>query len=128
MSKRDVVFSLCDYAQKFIREYQNPKFSQKVIDAIVVDFINYYSEVHCRIELAMYTCDLRYKEKMCKKKITSLPKEDIFSSLILYEKSGIIESVNRHSHRNECEGHAKGDNEEAVKLLEVFIEGFCGKA
>ena len=66
MTSGEVVFSISDYAQEFIRKYKNPKLDQKVIDAIVVDFINYFAGMHCGMDLAMYTSDLRDGKKMSK--------------------------------------------------------------
>ena len=127
MTSGEVVFSISDYAQEFIRKYKNPKLDQKVIDAIVVDFINYFAGMHCGMDLAMYTSDLRDGKKMSEKG-TVLQKEVILPTLNFrkeeYDKSGIIESVNRNSHMNECGGKAKADNAEAVKLIEEIIKGY----
>lgn len=127
MTSREVVFSISDYAHEFIRKYKNPKLDQKVIDAIVVDFINYFAGLHCGIDLAMYTIDLRDGKKMSEEG-TVLQKDVILPTLIFrkeeYDKSGIIESVNRNSHMNECGGKAKADNAEAVKLIDEFIKGY----
>lgn len=127
MTSGQVVFSLCDYAQEFIREYKNPKLDQKVIDAIVVDFINYFAGMHCGMDLALYTEDLRNGKKM-NKEGTVLQKDIILPTLNFrkdeYDEFGIIESVNRSEHMNECGGNAKADNEEAVKLIEEFIKGY----
>ena len=127
MTSGEVVFSLSDYAQEFIREYKNPKLDQKVIDAIVVDFVNYFAGMHCGIDLAMYTSDLRDGKKMSEEG-TVLQKEVILPTLNFrkdeYDKSGIIESVNRNSHMNECGGKAEADNAEVVKLIEEFIKGY----
>ena len=128
LTKRDVAFSLCDYAQSFIRDYDNPNLDQEVIDAIVVDFINFYAYNQCLIELAMYTMDLRGKERMCKKKISLSEKEELSYSLNHqkeeYVKLGVFQSVNRNRHMNECNG-AKGDEREAICLLDAFIKGYC---
>ncbi len=127
MTRGEVVFSISDYAQKFIREYKNPELEQKVIDAIVVDFINYYAAIHCGMDLAMYTCDLRDGKKMSEEG-TVLQKEVILPTLNsckeVYDRSGIIKSVNRNSHMNECGGKAKADNVEVVKLIDEFIKGY----
>ena len=127
MTSGEVVFSLSDYAQEFIREYKNPKLDQKVIDAIVVDFVNYFAGMHCGMDLAMYTSDLRDGKKMSEEG-TVLQKEVILPTLNFrkdeYDKSGIIESVNRNSHMNECGGKAEADNAEVVKLIEEFIKGY----
>ncbi len=127
MTSGEVVFSISDYAKEFIRKYKNPKLDQKVIDAIVVDFINYFAGMHCGMDLAMYTSDLRDGKKMSKEG-TVLQKEVILPTLNFrkeeYDNSGIIESVNRNSHMNECGGNAEADNAEAVKLIEEFIKGY----
>lgn len=127
MTSGEVVFSISDYAQEFIRKYKNPKLDQKVIDAIVVDFINYFAVMQCGMDLAMYTSDLRDGKKMSKEG-TVLQKEVILPALNFhkeeYDKSGIIESVNRNRHMNECGGNAEADNAEAVKLIEEFIKGY----
>lgn len=127
MTSGQVVFSLCDYAQEFIREYKNPKLDQNVIDAIVVDFINFYAGMHCGMDLALYTGDLRNGKKMNREGII-LQKEIILPTLNFrkeeYDKSGIIESVNRNDHMNECGGKAEADNAEAVKLIEEFIKSY----
>lgn len=127
MTNGEVIYSICDYAQEFIREYKNPKIDQKAIDAIVVDFINYYAGMRCGINLEMYTCDLRDGVKMSKIG-TFLEKEFIYAGLKLclekYDRYGIIKSVNRNSHMNECGGKAKVDNVEAVKLIDEFIRGY----
>ena len=80
MTSGEVVFSISDYAQEFIREYKNPKLDQKVIDAIVVDFINYFAGMHCGMDLTMYTCDLRDGKKMSEEG-TVLQKEVILPTL-----------------------------------------------
>ena len=127
MTSREVVFSISDYAQEFIRKYKNPKLDQKVIDAIVVDFINYFAGMHCGMDLAMYTCDLRNGKKMSEEG-TVLQKENILPALNfrkeMYDKSGIIKSVNRNRHMNECSGNATADNAEVVKLIDEFIKGY----
>ena len=127
MTSGEVVFSISDYAQEFIREYKNPKLDQKVIDAIVVDFINYFAGMHCGIDLTMYTSNLRDGKKMSEEG-TVLQKNVILPTLTFrkeeYDKFGIIESVNRNSHMNECGGKAKADNAEAVKLIDEFIKGY----
>lgn len=127
MTSGEVVFSLSDYAQEFIRKYKNPKLDQKVIDAIVVDFVNYFAGMHCGMDLAMHTSDLRDGKKMSEKG-TVLQKEVILPTLNFrkdeYDKSGIIESVNRNCHMNKCGGKAEADNAEAVKLIEGFIKGY----
>ena len=93
----------------------------------MVDYINYFAATHCCIDLAMYTRDLRDGKKMSKEG-TVLQKDVILPTLNFrkdeYNKSGIIESVNRNCHMNECNGKAEGDNAEAVKLIEAFIEGY----
>ena len=75
----------------------------------------------------MYTCDLRDGQKMSKEG-TVLQKEVILPALNFrkeeYDRAGIIESVNRNSHMNECGGKAKADNAEAVKLIDEFIKGY----
>ena len=127
MTSGEVVLSISNYAQEFIQEYKNPKLDQKVIDAVVVDFINYFAGMHCGIDLALYTSDLRDGKKRSEEG-TVLQKDVILPTLIFrkeeYDKSGIIESVNRNSHMNECDGKAKADNAEAVKLIDEFIKGY----
>lgn len=127
MKSRDVVFSICDYAKDFVRKYKNPNLDQKVIDAIVVDFINYFAAMQCGIDLAMYTCDLRRKKKMCEEGIP-LEKKFIIPTLefhkTVYDRNGIAKSINMNEHMNECNGEAEFDNSEAVKLIEEFINGY----
>lgn len=127
MTSGEVVFSLSDYAKEFIREYKNPRLDQKVIDAIVVDFVNYFAAMHCGIDLAMYTSDLRDEKKMSEEG-TILQKEVILPTLNFrkdaYEKSGIMKSVNKNSFMNECAGKAKADNAEVLKVIEEFIKGY----
>lgn len=127
MTNGEVVFSICDYSQEFIRRYKNPKLSQKVIDAIVVDFINYFAYCCCGMDLALYTIDLRDDKKMSEAGIV-LQKETIVSMLNSckcdYNEFGIMESVNRNSYMNECNGKATFDNGEALKVIETFIEQY----
>ena len=127
MTNGEVVSSISDYAQIFIRKYKNPKLDQKVIDAIVVDFINYFAGMHCGMDWGMYTCDLRDGQKMSKEG-TVLQKEVILPALNFrkeeYDEFGIIESVNRNSHMNQCGGKAKADNAEAVNLIDEFINWY----
>lgn len=127
MTNKEVVFSLCDYSKKFIREYKNVNLDQKVIDAIIVDYINYFATTHCCMDFVMYTKELR-DDKQRFKTGTKILKELIFPALNFrkdkYNKYGIIESVNRNWHMNECGGKAEIDNVEAVKLIEAFIEGY----
>lgn len=127
MTRGEIVCSVFDYAQEFVRNYNNPKMEQKEINAIVVDFINYFAYSHYGINLAMYTRDLRYGKKMSEEGIV-LHKNIIFTALNFrkdeYNKSGIIDSVNRNRHMNECDGKVKVDNAEAVKLIEDFIKSY----
>jgi len=127
MTSGEVVYSLSDYAKEFVRKYKNPKLDQKVIDAIVVDFVNYFAAMHCGIDLAMYTSDLR-TEKRLRGEGTVLRKEIIIPALSSrkneYSNLGIIKSVNRNRYMNECNGKAKANNKEAVKLIEEFIKGY----
>ena len=75
----------------------------------------------------MYTKDLRDGKKMSKEG-TILQKDVILRHLNFhkrqYDKSGIVNSVNRNHHMNECSGTAEFNNDEAVKLIETFIEGY----
>lgn len=126
MSSKEVIVSICDYAKEFIREYQNPKLDQKVIDAIVVDFINYFALMHCGIILEFNTFELRTEKKRCEEEI--LQKEIIRLALEYrkkqYDKYGIIKSVNKNINMNECGGKAEANNAEAVKLIDEFINGY----
>ena len=127
MTNGQLVSSLRDYAQDFVREYKNSKLSQELIDAIVVDFVNYFSLNKCCINLSMYTSSLRDGRKLSYEE-TVLNKDFILPLLISckeqYDKSGIITSINRHSHMNECAGKAEADNSDVVKVIEDFIEGY----
>lgn len=127
MTSGEVVYSLSDYAKEFVREYKNPKLDQKVIDAIVVDFVNFFAVMHCAFDLAMYTSDLRDGKKMSEEG-TILQKNVILPALLFqkdkYDSYGIINSVNVNRHANECDGKAEADNAEAVKLIEEFIKGY----
>ena len=123
----EVVFSLCDHAKEFVREYENSKLEQKVIDAIVVDYINYFAAMHCNMDLAMFTKDLRDGKKM------SEPEKVLQKDIILptleykkdnYYKFGIIKSVNRNMHMNECEGKARAKNSEALEVIDGFIKSY----
>ena len=127
MTRGDVVFSLVDYAKEFVREYKNSTLEQKVIDAIIVDFLNYFALLQCGMDLAMYTKDLRDGKKM-REEGTILQKGVILCRLNFhkrqYDKCGIVNCVNRNHHMNECGGTAEFNNAEAVKLIEAFIEGY----
>ncbi|MEG0873152.1 MAG: hypothetical protein RSE00_04365 [Clostridia bacterium] len=123
MTSGELVFSLCDYSKEFIRNYKSKKLEQKVIDAIVVDYVNYFAASHCCMDLAMYTKDLRDGKKMSKEG-TVLQKHNIMLPKDEYTNFGIIESVNRNRHMNDCGGKAEADNEEAVRLVETFITGY----
>ena len=82
----EVVFSLCDYSKEFVREYKNPKLNQQDIDAIVVDYINYYAAVYYQMDLEMYTEDLRDGRRICRK----IKKQDIFETLTFCKEITII--------------------------------------
>lgn len=125
MTNGEVVLSLVDYSKEFIQQYQNPNLEQNLIDAIVVDYINYFSVMKCRMDLAFYTKDLRDGEKMSAKG-SVISKEDIYLSLNSqkdeYLKSGVAESLNKNSHMNQCGGKVKVDNAEAEEVIEEFIK------
>ena len=127
MKIREVVFSLCDHAKEFVGEYKNPKLEQKVIDAIVVDYINYFAAKQCGMDLAMYTKDLRDGREMNKPGIV-LDKGVILPTLQSrkeqYNQFGIIKSVNRNKTMNECEGKAKVKNSQALKVIDAFINSY----
>jgi hypothetical protein len=122
----EIICSLCDYSQEFIKEYQNSNLEQRVIDAIVVDYLNAFA-LRYGIDLAMYTIDLRSGSRMSKEG-TIIQKDKLLRSLnsvkMEYNSWGIIESVNRNSHMNECAGKAEASNEEALKVVEAFIDGY----
>lgn len=126
MTRGEVLFSMSDYAQDFTRTHHDYWLDQKVIDAIIVDFINYFAKSYYGIDLAMYTNDLRGK-KMCNAE-AHLQKSDILPALYSckdeYDRYGIIRNVNQNSHMNECGGHAYADNGEAVRLINDFINGY----
>lgn len=123
----EVVFSLCDHAKEFVREYENSKLEQKVIDAIVVDYINYFAAMHCNMDLAMFTKDLRDGKKMSESE--NILQKDIILPTLEYRKDnyykfGIIKSVNRNKTMNECEGKAKAKNSEALEVIDAFINSY----
>ena len=127
MTIGEVVFSIVDHSKEFIREYKNPKLDQKVIDAIVVDFINYFAGMQCGMDLAMYTTDLRDGKKL-NTEGTVIQKDVILPWLNFrkeeYDKFGIIKSVNRNCYMNQCGGTAEVDNTEAIKLIDDFINSY----
>ena len=127
MTVKEVVFSLCDHAKEFVREYENSKLEQKVIDAIVVDYINYFAAMHCNMDLAMFTKDLRDGKKM------SEPEKVLQKDIILptlkyrkdnYYKFGIIKSVNHNKDMNECDGNANVKDLEALEVIDDFIKSY----
>lgn len=127
MTLRDIIFSLCDSSQEFIREYKNPSLTQDEIDAIIVDFLNFVSFEVCRMDLAMYTMDLRGKEKMYRKKVSDENRQMISSRLRTALKSyasqfTICELVNKYKHRNNCGGTATFDNDTAIAVINAFIQ------
>lgn len=127
MTNGEVVLSLVDYSKEFIQKYQNPNLEQNLIDAIVVDYINYFSVMQCRMDLAFYTKDLRDGKKMSEES-SVITKGDIYLALNLqkdeYLKSGVAESLNKNSHMNQCGGKVKVDNAKAEEVIEEFIKGY----
>lgn len=127
MTLRDIIFSLCDSSQEFIREYKNSSLTQDEIDAIIVDFLNFVSFEVCRMDLAMYTMDLRGKEKMYRKKVSDENRQMISSRLRTALKSyasqfTICELVNKYKHKNNCGGTATFDNDTAIAVINAFIQ------
>lgn len=127
MTCGEIICSISDYAKEFILKYKNSNLEQKLIDAIVVDFVNFFSVQYCGMDLAMYTSDLRNGKKLSDYK-AELNVDVIIRHLNLskysYIKAGITESINRNSHMNECGGIAVVDDKEASKLIESFIDGY----
>jgi len=86
------------YAKEFILKYKNPNLEQKLIDAIVVDFINFHGVQYCGCDFGMYTCDLRDGKRLSNHEI-ALNVDVITKYLNLsknsYIKAGITESINR---------------------------------
>jgi len=129
MTCGNVVDSLIDYAKDFILEYRNSNVPQDVIDAIVVDYVNYFAAMKCCADLAMYTEDLRAGEKRgydCIDKSLILPSHNYWRDK--YAESGIIKSVNRNSHMNKCGGKAKCSEREAIKIVNAFIDFYMKDA
>ena len=123
----DVISSVSDYAKEFILKYKNPNLEQKLIDAIVVDFINFHGAQYCGCDLGMYTCDLRDGKRLSDHEIelnVDVITKYLNLSKISYIEAGITESINRNSHMNECGGIAVVDDKEASKLIESFIDGY----
>ena len=125
MTCSEVIYSVSDYAKEFILKYKNPNMDQMLIDAIVVDYINFFGVQYCGCDLGMYTCDLRDGKRLSNHE-TALNVDVITKYLNLsknsYIKAGITESINRNSHMNECGGIAVVDDKEAFKLIESFID------
>ena len=127
MTLRDIMFSLCDSSQEFIREYTNQNPTQNEIDAIIVDFLNFVGFEVCRMDLAMYTMDLRNKEKMYLKKVSDENRKMVSSRLRTALKSyasqfTICELINKYKHRNNCGGTAKFENDVAIAVINAFIQ------
>lgn len=127
MTRRDVAYSLCDYAQKFIRKYVNKSLKYEETDAIVVGFINYFVREHCAMELKFYTQDLFDRKRLVKRKVV-LERETLVSALEFrkqkYIESGILDDVNENEFMNQCEGKADFYEEDAIKVLNDFIKGY----
>jgi len=127
MKCTEVICSVSDYAKDFILEYKNPKLEQKKIDAIVVDFINFFAGQYCACDLAMYTSDLRNGKKLSDYE-PILDIDIIIKYLNLaktaYLDVGVSESINRNRYMNECKAIAVIDNNEASKLIESFISSY----
>lgn len=127
MTLRDIMFSLCDSSQEFIREYTPQNLTQDETDAIIVDFLNFVGFEVCRMDLAMYTMDLRNKEKMYPKKVSDENRKMVSSRLRTALKSyadqfTICELINKYKHRNNCGGTAKFENDAAIAVINAFIQ------
>lgn len=107
MTSGEVVYSLCDYAKVFIRKYKNPKLDQNVIDTVTVDFINYFAAMHCEMDLAMMTKDLKDGKKISEEK-TVLDKFVILPTLNFW--------------KNQYESKAKSNQAEISQIVEEFIK------
>ena len=127
MNSKDVVNSLCDYAKKFVKEYKNPNLDSKVIEAIVVDFINFFALKHYGTNLAMHTNDLKNENEITDSWF-KLEKEAVRQALYFqkarYNRDGIIDSVNKNKNRNNCKGKAVGENEFALEVVNEFIQSY----
>ena len=127
MNSKDVVNSLCDYAKKFVKEYKNPNLDPKVIEAIVVDFINFFALKHYGTNLAMHTNELKNENEMTDLWF-KLEKETVRQALYFqkarYNKDGIIESVNKNKNKNDCKGKAEGENKFALEVVNEFIQSY----
>ena len=127
MNSKDVVNSLCDYAKKFVKEYRNSNLEQKVIEAIVVDFINFFALKHYGTNLAMHTNDLKNENEITDSWF-KLEKEAVCQALYFqkarYNREGIIDSVNKNKNRNNCKCKAVGENEFALEVVNEFIQSY----
>lgn len=75
---------------------------QKVLDAVVVDFVNYIALSQC-IDLALYTEDLQKTDRNKERDWFldfDLTKQIITSNAEKYEANGVCKSVMRNSHMN----------------------------
>jgi hypothetical protein len=121
MKTMDVIDSLCDNANAFVLECENTGIEQNIINAIIVDFVNYFSGQY-GVDLAMYTDDLTVSDKRRKINIDkSVITPNLHRIKDKYNNIGIIESVNRNKHMNKCEGKAELENEKALKIVDEFI-------
>ena len=76
---------------------------QKVLDAVIVDFVNYIAVSQC-IDLALYTEDLQKTDRNKERDWFldfGLTKKIITSKVEKYKMSGICKSVMRNSHMND---------------------------
>ena len=123
----EVCYSICDFSKEFIQKYQNVILGQNVVDAIIVDFINYFAATECLMDLGMYTKDLRDGKVLSDHK-ADLEKKVIYKRLSIcrdnYDVLGIEKSIKRNSHMNWVTDETSIDNEEALDVINAFIVAY----
>ena len=120
-SASQICFCLTQYAKDYISE--NRKFiiniDKKVRDAVLVDAINYLGSRGC-CDFGLYTKDL-YDDKRHEEEVDAQSLLTVISNHYAYYmfNRGIVESVLRSSHMNECTEEFSA-NEGAIVLLDFI--------
>lgn len=129
MTNIGLVRSLCDYAKKFVKEYSTLSFTQEELEAVVSDFLNYFSYFFCGCNLSRHARELRNGEGFIEKKHSvsekAIAKDVLYRGREAYKQYGILKSINKfNAHMNDCKGKANFFEQEAVDLIGEFIESW----
>ncbi len=126
MTTGDACHSVSDFGAVFVRRYKHDELRQGEIDAIVVDFINFFATTQL-LDYGMYTKDLRSGKKLANlyaeidRKVMS---EAIKLIQAQYLKESTLERIKMNSHMNELGNETVFTEEQACEVVEAFIQEY----